>query len=65
MFAAFCFIAGVWRDLNPVSPPPRPEANSLPPALLVIVNGFLVLVAISALIGVCFGAQRLGGRCSH
>jgi hypothetical protein len=30
MFAAFCFIAGVWRDLNPVSRPPRPDAKSLP-----------------------------------
>jgi inner membrane protein YidH len=55
LFAAFCFIAGVWRDLNPVSPPPRPKTKSLPPALLVIVNGFLALVALSVLIGVWFG----------
>jgi inner membrane protein YidH len=55
LFAAFCFIAGVWRDLNPVSAPPRPKTKSLPPALLIIVNGFLALVALSALIGVWFG----------
>jgi inner membrane protein YidH len=55
MFAAFCFVAGVWRDLNPVSRPPRPEAKSLPPALLVVVNGFLALVALSALVGIWFG----------
>src|SRR3954464_3688577 len=24
LFSAFCFGAGVWRDLNPGAPPPRP-----------------------------------------
>jgi hypothetical protein len=31
------------------------EAKGLPPALLVVVNGFLALVAISALVGIWFG----------
>ena len=35
------------------------EAPRIPPALLVVVNGFLVLVALSALISIWFG--RTGG----
>jgi len=55
LFAAFCFVAGVWRDLDPVRPPPRPRTQRLPAWLLVLVNGFLALVALSALIGIWFG----------
>jgi putative membrane protein len=51
LFSAFCFIAGVWRDLNPGAPPPRPDIRQLPPWLLIVINGFLVLVALAALVG--------------
>jgi putative membrane protein len=55
LFAAFCFVAGVWREIAPVKGRPRPQTRQLPPALLVIVNGFLALVALTALIGIWFG----------
>ena len=59
VFAAFCFAAGVWRELYPGTPPPRPDVRRLPRALLFALNGFLALVALAALLGVSFG--RTGG----
>jgi putative membrane protein len=59
VFAAFCFAAAVWRELYPGTPPPRPDVRRLPGALLFALNGFLVLVALAALLGVWFG--RTGG----
>lgn len=50
-FAALCFLAGVWREMLRVAPP-RPDAQRLPPALLIVVNGFLVIVCAAALVGV-------------
>jgi putative membrane protein len=58
-FAAFCFAAAVWRELYPGTPPPRPDVRRLPRTLLFALNGFLVLVALAALLGVWFG--RTGG----
>ena len=58
-FSAFCFGAAVWRQLNPGAPPPNPDTPRLNRWLLIVVNGFLVLVALSALVGVWFG--RTGG----
>ena len=52
LFSAFCFFAGVWRELDPGAPPPRPDVRRLPPWLLVGVNGFLALVSLAALVGV-------------
>jgi putative membrane protein len=54
-FSAFCFGAAVWRQLNPGPPPPRPDSKRIHPAVLILVNGFLVLVACAALVGVWFG----------
>jgi len=59
LFSAFCFGAAVWREIYAGPPPPRPDTPRLPPMLLVAVNGFLVLVALSALVGIWFG--RTGG----
>lgn len=59
LFSAFCFAAAVWRHIHPGPPPPRPDARRIPFVLLVTVNGFLVLVAFAALIGIWFG--RTGG----
>ncbi len=58
-FAAFCFVAAVWRELSPGTPPPRPDVHRLPRALLFALNGFLALVALAVLFGVWFG--RTGG----
>jgi len=54
-FSGFCFGAAVWRQFNPGPPPPRPDIKRIYPAVLVLVNGFLVLVALAALVGVWFG----------
>jgi inner membrane protein YidH len=55
LFSAFCFAAAVWRHLNPGPPPPQPDTERIPPWLLVAVNGFLVVVALAALMGIWFG----------
>jgi putative membrane protein len=59
LFSAFCFAAAVWRQAFVGTPPPVPDVRRLPPPLLMAVNGFLVLVALAALLGVWFG--RTGG----
>ena len=52
LFSAFCFAAGVWRELFPGPPPPVPDVRRIPPALLMGVNGFLIVIALAALVGV-------------
>jgi putative membrane protein len=59
LFSAFCFAAAVWRQLDPAPPPPRPDTKQLPPALLIVLNGFLAIVSLAALFGIWFG--RTGG----
>lgn len=51
LFSGFCFVAAVWREMAPVAPP-RPDTQRLPAALLIGVNGFLVIVALAALVGI-------------
>ncbi len=51
LFSIFCFGAAIWRHLNPGPPPPLPNVRRLPGGLLIIVNVFLALVSIAALIG--------------
>jgi putative membrane protein len=51
LFAGFCFLAAVWREMMRIAPP-RPDARRLPPGLLVAVNGFLLLVCLAALAGI-------------
>ncbi|MEF2071550.1 YidH family protein [Consotaella aegiceratis] len=55
LFSAFCFGAAVFRQLYPGAPPPSPDTQRIPPFLLLAVNGFLIVVALAALIGVWFG----------
>jgi putative membrane protein len=59
LFSAFCFGAAVWRNLYPGPPPPAPDAPRIYPALLLFVNGFLVLVALAALVGIWYGRTPL------
>jgi putative membrane protein len=51
LFSSFCFLAAVWRQMIKVSPP-RPDTPRLPSWLLIAVNGFLLLISLSALAGV-------------
>ena len=55
LFSAFCFIAGVWRQLFVGAPPPNPDVPRLPPYIMVVLNIFLALVALAALFGIWFG----------
>jgi len=54
VFSAFCFGAGVWRQLYPGPPPPPPDTRRIPNALLMTVNALLMLVALTALLGIWF-----------
>jgi putative membrane protein len=58
-FAAFCFAAAVWRNIDPGAPPPVPDVKRIDPWVLVVVNGFLVLVSLAALTGIWFGHDVL------
>ena len=55
LFSAFCFVAGVWRQLFVGAPPPNPDVPRLPPYVMVVLNIFLALVALAALFGIWFG----------
>ena len=54
LFSVFCFAAAVSRNLYEAAPP-LPGAKRVHPALLVLVNGFLALVSVAALVGIWFG----------
>ena len=56
LFSAFCFIAAVWRQFRISAAPPMPDTTRIPPALFILVNGFLVIVALAALVGIWSGA---------
>jgi len=51
-FSVFCFLAAIWRHLNPGPPPPVPDVWRIPPATLIVVNTFLALVSLAALMGI-------------
>lgn len=60
LFSAFCFAVAVWRDLRPGhDSPQRSDVRRIPPGVLLVVNGGLLLVSLGALLGVWFG--RTGG----
>ena len=52
VFAGFCLVAAVWRELQGVKQLKQPDIRPIPTALLVPINGFLLLVAIAALVGI-------------
>ena len=52
IFAGFCLVAAVWREISGTSTPPAPDIRQIPKALLVPMNGVLLLVAIAALVGI-------------
>ena len=55
LFSAFCFGAGVWRQVVIGTAPPGPDVHQLPPALLAAVNAFLAIVVLTALVGLWVG----------
>lgn len=55
LFSAFSFLAGVWRELFPGAPPPRPDVRRLPAPLLIAINGVLAAAAIGVLVGLWLG----------
>lgn len=59
LFSAFCFGAAVWREINPRPAPASPDTRRIPRPVFLAVNGFLIVVALAALIGIWFG--RTGG----
>lgn len=52
LFASFCFVAAVWRELFPRHIRPKAEYRRLSPGLLIAVNGVLVIVSLAAAVGV-------------
>ena len=52
LFAGFCLVAAVWRELRGVPTTPHPDIPSIPRGLLVPMNLFLLLVVIAALVGI-------------
>ncbi|MGZ3267569.1 MAG: DUF202 domain-containing protein [Croceibacterium sp.] len=51
LFAEFCFVAGVWRELTGKERP-EPDAPQMPSWLLVFFNGFLVLLGLAVVVSV-------------
>jgi putative membrane protein len=52
LFSALCFIAAVWRELSSGTPPSIADIQRLPTALLLTINGFLILISLTALVGI-------------
>ena len=59
LFSAFCFGAAVWRQLFGHPPQPEPDVPRMNAVVLVLVNGFLGLVALTALFTIWFA--KTGG----
>lgn len=52
LLAEFCFAAGVWRQFARVVPPPRPDTPMLPDWLLLLFNGFLLVLGGAVLVSI-------------
>jgi putative membrane protein len=52
LFAIFCLVAAVWRQLQGVKPPPHPDIHPIPHTLLIPTNAILGLVAVIVLVGI-------------
>lgn len=58
MFAAFCFVAAVWRLLARIESPAPDESYALPRGVFLFVNGLLALTAIAVLVGMYLAPAR-------
>jgi putative membrane protein len=52
IFAGFCLVAAVWRELQGMPREPGPDIKPVPRALLIPMNFFLLLVVLAALVGI-------------
>lgn len=52
VFAGFCLVAAVWRELSGVEHLKHPDIRPMPKVLLLLINFFLLLVAIAAIVGI-------------
>jgi putative membrane protein len=52
IFAGFCLVAAVWRELKGIPRDPGPDIKPVPRGLLIPMNFFLLLVALAALVGI-------------
>ena len=52
IFSALCFLAAVWREFAFRSRLDATSIRRIPPVILIALNGFLVIVAVGALIGI-------------
>jgi len=52
VFSEFCFVAGIWRELTDNRLQPDPDAVALPAWVLVLFNGFLVVLGAAVLVGI-------------
>lgn len=51
LFSGGCFVAAVWREMWPGANPPRANMRRIPSTVLIVVNAFLLMVSVAALIG--------------
>lgn len=51
-FAAFCFVAAVWREVSGTASLRHPDIRPMPKALLVPISMLLLLVSLAALAGI-------------
>ena len=52
VFSEFCFVAGIWREITGNAVRPDPDATNIPAWLLIVFNGFLVLLGLAVLVGI-------------
>jgi putative membrane protein len=52
IFAGFGLIAAIWREVQGVEKVKADDFRPIPTGLLMPMNGFLLLVAVAALIGI-------------
>ena len=55
IFAGFCVVAAVWRELWRADAPPVTDVRPVPRMILLPMNAFLLLVAVAALVGIWVG----------
>lgn len=51
LFIAGCLVAAMWREVRPSSQPPEASTRRIPFVIVAIVNGFLLIMALVALVG--------------